>query len=165
MVQERVGGLLLSRAPGSGDRELEIRRGEFTALASSPGLVMVLVLVLGSGLLFFAVFVRSIPAMASVGTALSALAWLVVRQRTLVIAPGCVVAGPLSLRVETAGESLTAPLADIEAVGIGEGGPGRSTLFLQARERGRILIFDWLEADEAKAAKAALDEVLSRHRD
>jgi len=165
MREEKVGGLTLRRgAPSEGDDQLEIRTGESTVgPATGPGPIMVLVMILGSALLVFAVLVRSLPAMATVGAALSAMAWLVMRRRTRRAASGSIAVGSEGVRVVTAERASTTPFADVEAFGIGESG-ATHTLWMQVVGEGRVLVFEGLDDDEAEAAEAAIDEAMRLRR-
>ena len=173
MSEEKVGGLVIWRGvPADGepyrdlrDGDLEIRQGS-GAIASAetgPGRMMLLVMILGGLLLTFAVVVRSIPAMATVGAALVALTWLVVYRKRRSVAAGRVVLGAEGIRIETPTERVVTELSDVQALGVGEDG-ALHTLWIQIREHGRVLVFDGLEKDEARKAEGALTEAIERRR-
>jgi hypothetical protein len=169
VVEDRVGRLSVSsRAPDAPQDYrtrsmpvMELTRGS-KSLSRHPRTAIALVALLGVGLLVFAILVHDGPAIGAVSVGLAAMLWLVVgssRRWT-----------EERIRVEldddalhvTGKEKLRIPIADIQEVGIGVDTPPLHTLFVHARNAGRMLLLDGLTREEADLAERWLREIVAR---
>jgi hypothetical protein len=169
-VESRVGSIVVRHlTPPEGDAAYRSRwRGplEIECVSApleqrSPGVVSALVAVLGLGLLGFAAYVRSGPAIGTVSLALLALAWLVFRSRGAGERENQVVrVDDDRLTVGGVEEPVRVPVAEVERVGVGRDAASLRTLWVRLTSRGRVLLLSRLTENEAQAAAGALREAL-----
>lgn len=168
-AERRVGALTLREAtPPEGDAPyrrrpdgpLEIERTRETAAGARPGVVTLLIAILGFLLLLFAAYVRSGPAIGSVSFALVALAWLVLRSSRTEKRVERVHVDGERLRLEGVEEPMSAPIDAVEEIGLGVGTAALRTLWVRVADRGRVMLLEDLTAPEADAAADALREAL-----
>ena len=153
-------------APGEpyrelGDAPLVIERvaGAGPAPQRRAPVVGVIALV-NVALLAFASYVRSWPAVGTVGVALIALLWLVLYLGRDRASEETV---RLALDRRLRGPEIDVAVEEVRGVGVGQGAAGSRTVWV-ATPRGRILVLESLSDLEAEAAADALREAVERRR-
>lgn len=170
-AETRVGTLILRHAPppeGDApyrrrpDGPLEIERTRSEVPRPRPGVISALVAVLGLGLLVFAAYVRSGPAIGAVSFALVALAWLVLRSRVAVDRVERIRLAGEQLHVESGDEPMTVAVSDVARVDLGLDTASLRTVWAAVAGRGRVMLLDGLTEEEANAMIDALRDRLDR---
>ena len=149
------------REAGSQTLELELPPSAVTLESARP-LVVMLIGILSTLLLTFAVVVRVWPAVGTVSVAVGALAFLVFK-RAKPAPPQRVCLAPEELMASGL-ERHRAPIADVRGVGAGAGSASSRTLWVELEGVGRVLLLDGLSTGEASAARDALERAVDQAR-